>query len=525
MKKGLFLIPILGINVFSANLTLDLKKQDVNISKPSGANIRVEVLSNDKNINDFKKQLEKLDVDLKFVNSYKNYEESKNVETIVTFLSDKKAQYADGYEYDEKLKEYKIVYKQRGSKENNLKMISERVKKEKVDLKFSNLVHKKYDYESQNNKSINVYNLNVKNILNINKIVDVINKYDLNMETPIFYSDNTSNSYLDFKENSLKDASKIASFLGFNDLVRYEMEEYANDYMYNFENTNLRLYANKSAAIITPDIKEAKNFKNLYVFKNDNKKEYKNKISIISTAKGSFKYDYFDIEILEKDNSNLENLKKILPSNSKIETKLYYTYNKKEALQSEALKIAKLELKNLTNKNFDKIINYDFVKENFSISAKNILEVENKVEKISKELQKYGINVLIKSIDDGPFTKYEMKKVKHHSLNIRVFDSNDIEKVINYALKNNFEVKNIECRVNSSEFETKIKIEALKNAKLKLEKLGNYEIEKVEQLNMPYTYYNFYEINTNELDKLIKDIQNIGYEYDEKIKVTANLEK
>lgn len=75
--------------------------------------------------------------------------------------------------------------------------------------------------------------------------------------------------------------------------------------------------------------------------------------------------------------------------------------------------------------------------------------------------------------------------------------------MINYAFKNNFEVKNIECRVHSSEFETKIKIEALKNAKLKLEKFGNY---KVEQLNMPYTYYNFYEININELDKLIKDI-------------------
>lgn len=136
------------------------------------------------------------------------------------------------------------------------------------------------------------------------------------MEIPIFYSDNTSDSYLDFKENSLKDARKIASFLGFDDLIKYEMEEYTNDYMYNFENTNLRLYSNKGAGIIVPDIKETKNFKNLYVFKNDNKKEYKNKISIISNAKGSFKYDYFDLEILEKDNS-------------KIETKLYYTYNKK----------------------------------------------------------------------------------------------------------------------------------------------------------------------------------------------------
>lgn len=493
MKKYIFILLILPVFIFSSNLeivfndnfkikelaqgaeiTLSLNIEEYNLDRLNEKISKIIAVTNIK--------LKKYDVNLSYLYSRSNKIEDYNdfYETEVVFLSDKLV-------LSDKLNKldngkYEISFIEKGKKIDNLYKINERIKKINTNLVYLKIINKKL--LNQKDYRYNVYSeykIDISDIKNINKIIDILNSEGFNIIDQNFYSKNKYLNYKDIIENYKEKAISISKMLGNYKYLNYSFKELKKDYeIYPIYSRNLKMLSD--ANIQVPNIENNNKFNISFNLINNDKNNYENEVEIYGNSSIKPSIEGYNITFTINDDDKLKDLKKYLQYSNKynFETNFYYTYFENDIKYEDTYKYL-YELNNVTNKNFESIIMLELEDQYYFLVNSDEQYIQNKSKEIEKNLNKKGIvTSLIKKVP----LKKELDRQKIHKLNhqlsVKVKNFDDLENLINSLYKVGVESVNIDLIIDYNKYETQLLKQALYEAEKKLLSFDKYEIIKIE---------------------------------------------
>lgn len=443
MKKLLFLVSLTQFLTFSNEIKLTLF-QDANINgKPKEALIKI---SNKKeeDISNFSKDLEKYSTDFKFLNFSNIYE--KKVE---------------GYKLSVVFnKKYDMLFE---TKANTKKEAIEKMLKEVEKLKNIKLVsfnmEKNYSNEPMVYKN---YLIKVKNLKEINEIIDLCKKYKLDINNPEYIYDNGNVPYADILYKTKEKAKKIS------DLLKYSFDD-KNFVLSELNNENIfpMYYKAMDSNIQIPNKSTTVNSKVEYTLKNNSNKKLNGKIKVYGHASEYVDASSANITVEVNDDKLVEKLKAY-----GFKTKSYEYY---KSYSDEIEQITILELKPTEIKNIRYLLtNIDKLK----VEANTRDMAVKKAENIIKEFKANGINLVINNQSIKNIRNNKEKMFLSHILTAKVKDMEKLNEIFIELGKMNLDNISVYYEIDDKD----IYIKALENAIEKLKNFKAYQITSIKEI-------------------------------------------
>ncbi|WP_277285201.1 hypothetical protein [Sneathia sanguinegens] len=446
MKKMLFLVSLVQFLTFSNEIKLTLF-QDANINeKPKEALIKI---SNKKeeDISNFSKDLEKYSTDFKFLNFSNIYE--KKVE---------------GYKLSVVFnKKYDMLFE---TKANTKKEVIEKMLKEVEKLKNIKLVsfnmEKIYSNEPKVYKN---YLIKVKNLKEINEIIDLCKKYKLDINNPEYLYDNGNVPYDDVLYNTKEKAKKISDLLKYSfDDKNFVLSELNNE---NIENIFPMYYKAMDSNIQVPNKNTIVNSKVEYTLKNNSYKKLNGKIKVYGHASEYVDASSANITVEVNDDNLVEKLKAY-----GFKTKSYEYY---KSYSDEIEQITTLELKPTEIKNIRYLLtNIDKLK----VEANTRDMAVKKAENIIKEFKANGVNLVINNQSIKNIRNNKEKMFLSHILTAKVKDMEKLNEIFIELGKMNLDNISVYYEIDDKD----IYIKALENAIEKLKNFKAYQITSIKEI-------------------------------------------
>lgn len=435
------------------------------------------------------------------------------IETTVTFMSDKMSKLANS-SYKRKYNGrdvYHLVFTETGkSSLENLEKINKKIKNIKEDLIYVDSQNREYFEREKQQKYVVVqtFNIEVKDIKNISKVIDLAKKYDMKIDSPNFY---IKNSEYDIKEEVSKArefAELIASNLDYKLTDKYVLKNiymnknkpYRHDTYYN---SRKYMALEAKTSIETPTEDQSVRARVNFYAKNDSNKKLNNEIMIYVTSNIETSDSTAKIHISINDDKKIAKLKSVLKKagiKPEISTKNYYT----QIVEKDVPILKKDEyisfMINFTNVNKDNFIylvrKYPNLNEGkIEIKAKTYENATKEYNKIVNELKKYNISASIDSYknisNDIVVGNKKVKETKvHHDLYIKTDDINDVGLITSICQELGINIPYISFEQDRNKLEKELYIQAINAAKKNLKEFGQYEITAIttSDTNNDYKY-------------------------------------
>lgn len=449
----------------------------------------------------------------KVVEDNNKLKKNLKIETTVTFMSDKMSKLANS-SYKRKYNGrdvYHLVFTETGkSSLENLEKINKKIKNIKEDLIYVDSQNREYFEKEKQQKYVVVqtFNIEVKDINNISKVIDLSKKYDMKIDSPNFY---IKNSEYDIKEEVLKArefAELIASNLDYKLTDKYVLKNiymnknkpYRHDTYYN---SRKYMALEAKTSIETPTEDQSVRARVNFYAKNDSNKKLNNEIMIYATSNIETSDSTAKIHISINDDKKIAKLKSVLKKagiKPEISTKNYYT----QIVEKDVPILKKDEyisfMINFTNVNKDNFIylvrKYPNLNEGkIEIKAKTYENATKEYNKIANELKKYNISASIDSYknisNDIVVGNKKVKETKvHHDLYIKTDDINDVGLITSICQELGINIPYISFEQDRNKLEKELYIQAINAAKKNLKEFGQYEITAIttSDTNNDYKY-------------------------------------
>lgn len=449
----------------------------------------------------------------KVVEDNNKLKKNLKIETTVTFMSDKMSKLANS-SYKRKYNGrdvYHLVFTETGkSSLENLEKINKKIKNIKEDLIYVDSQNREYFEREKQQKYVVVqtFNIEVKDIKNISKVIDLAKKYDMKIASPNFY---IKNSEYDIKEEVSKArefAELIASNLDYKLTDKYVLKNiymnknkpYRHDTYYN---SRKYMALEAKTSIETPTEDQSVRARVNFYAKNDSNKKLNNEIMIYVTSKIETSDSTTKIHISINDDKKIAKLKSVLKKagiKPEISTKNYYT----QIVEKDVPILKKDEyisfMINFTNVNKDNFIylvrKYPNLNEGkIEIKAKTYENATKEYNKIANELKKYNISASIDSYknisNDIVVGNKKVKETKvHHDLYIKTDDINDVGLITSICQELGINIPYISFEQDRNKLEKELYIQAINAAKKNLKEFGQYEITAIttSDTNNDYKY-------------------------------------
>ena len=449
----------------------------------------------------------------KVVEDNNKLKKNLKIETTVTFMSDKMSKLANS-SYKRKYNGrdvYHLVFTETGkSSLENLEKINKKIKNIKEDLIYVDSQNREYFEKEKQQKYVVVqtFNIEVKDINNISKVIDLSKKYDMKIDSPNFY---IKNSEYDIKEEVLKArefAELIASNLDYKLTDKYVLKNiymnknkpYRHDTYYN---SRKYMAFEAKTSIETPTEDQSVRARVNFYAKNDSNKKLNNEIMIYATSNIETSDSTAKIHISINDDKKIAKLKSVLKKagiKPEISTKNYYT----QIVEKDVPILKKDEyisfMINFTNVNKDNFIylvrKYPNLNEGkIEIKAKTYENATKEYNKIANELKKYNISASIDSYknisNDIVVGNKKVKETKvHHDLYIKTDDINDVGLITSICQELGINIPYISFEQDRNKLEKELYIQAINAAKKNLKEFGQYEITAIttSDTNNDYKY-------------------------------------
>jgi len=449
----------------------------------------------------------------KVVEDNNKLKKNLKIETTVTFMSDKMSKLANS-SYKRKyngLDVYHLVFTETGkSSLENLEKINKKIKNIKEDLIYVDSQNREYFEREKQQKYVVVqtFNIEVKDIKNISKVIDLAKKYDMKIDSPNFY---IKNSEYDIKEEVSKArefAELIASNLDYKLTDKYVLKNiymnknkpYRHDTYYN---SRKYMALEAKTSIETPTEDQSVRARVNFYAKNDSNKKLNNEIMIYVTSNIETSDSTAKIHISINDDKKIAKLKSVLKKagiKPEISTKNYYT----QIVEKDVPILKKDEyisfMINFTNVNKDNFIylvrKYPNLNEGkIEIKAKTYENATKEYNKIANELKKYNISASIDSYknisNDIVVGNKKVKETKvHHDLYIKTDDINDVGLITSICQELGINIPYISFEQDRNKLEKELYIQAINAAKKNLKEFGQYEITAIttSDTNNDYKY-------------------------------------
>jgi|GEM_PF-2844402 len=449
----------------------------------------------------------------KVVEDNNKLKKNLKIETTVTFMSDKMSKLANS-SYKRKYNGrdvYHLVFTETGkSSLENLEKINKKIKNIKEDLIYVDSQNREYFEREKQQKYVVVqtFNIEVKDIKNISKVIDLAKKYDMKIDSPNFY---IKNSEYDIKEEVSKArefAELIASNLDYKLTDKYVLKNiymnknkpYRHDTYYN---SRKYMTLESKTSIETPTEDQSVRARVNFYAKNDSNKKLNNEIMIYVASKIETSDSTAKINISINDDKKIAKLKSVLKKagiKPEISTKNYYT----QIVEKDVPILKKDEyisfMINFTNVNKDNFIylvrKYPNLNEGkIEIKAKTYENATKEYNKIANELKKYNISASIDSYknisNDIVVGNKKVKETKvHHDLYIKTDDINDVGLITSICQELGINIPYISFEQDRNKLEKELYIQAINAAKKNLKEFGQYEITAIttSDTNNDYKY-------------------------------------
>lgn len=449
----------------------------------------------------------------KVVEDNNKLKKNLKIETTVTFMSDKMSKLANS-SYKRKYNGrdvYHLVFTETGkSSLENLEKINKKIKNIKEDLIYVDSQNREYFEREKQQKYVVVqtFNIEVKDIKNISKVIDLAKKYDMKIDSPNFY---IKNSEYDIKEEVSKArefAELIASNLDYKLTDKYVLKNiymnknnpYRHDTYYN---SRKYMALEAKTSIETPTEDQSVRARVNFYAKNDSNKKLNNEIMIYVTSNIETSDSTAKIHISINDDKKIAKLKSVLKKagiKPEISTKNYYT----QIVEKDVPILKKDEyisfMINFTNVNKDNFIylvrKYPNLNEGkIEIKAKTYENATKEYNKIANELKKYNISASIDSYknisNDIVVGNKKVKETKvHHDLYIKTDDINDVGLITSICQELGINIPYISFEQDRNKLEKELYIQAINAAKKNLKEFGQYEITAIttSDTNNDYKY-------------------------------------
>lgn len=449
----------------------------------------------------------------KVVEDNNKLKKNLKIETTVTFMSDKMSKLANS-SYKRKYNGrdvYHLVFTETGkSSLENLEKINKKIKNIKEDLIYVDSQNREYFEREKQQKYVVVqtFNIEVKDIKNISKVIDLAKKYDMKIDSPNFY---IKNSEYDIKEEVSKArefAELIASNLDYKLTDKYVLKNiymnknkpYRHDTYYN---SRKYMTLESKTSIETPTEDQSVRARVNFYAKNDSNKKLNNEIMIYVASKIETSDSTAKINISINDDKKIAKLKSVLKKagiKPEISTKNYYT----QIVEKDVPILKKDEyisfMINFTNVNKDNFIylvrKYPNLNEGkIEIKAKTYENATKEYNKIANELKKYNISASIDSYknisNDIVVGNKKVKETKvHHDLYIKTDDINDVGLITSMCQELGINIPYISFEQDRNKLEKELYIQAINAAKKNLKEFGQYEITAIttSDTNNDYKY-------------------------------------
>lgn len=449
----------------------------------------------------------------KVVEDNNKLKKNLKIETTVTFMSDKMYKLANS-SYKRKYNGrdvYHLVFTETGKRSlENLEKINKKIKNIKEDLIYVNSQNREYFEREKQQKYVVVqtFNIEVKDIKNISKVIDLAKKYDMKIDSPNFY---IKNSEYDIKEEVSKArefAELIASNLDYKLTDKYVLKNiymnknkpYRHDTYYN---SRKYMALEAKTSIETPTEDQSVRARVNFYAKNDSNKKLNNEIMIYVTSNIETSDSTAKIHISINDDKKIAKLKSVLKKagiKPEISTKNYYT----QIVEKDVPILEKDEyisfMINFTNVNKDNFIylvrKYPNLNEGkIEIKAKTYENATKEYNKIANELKKYNISASIDSYknisNDIVVGNKKVKETKvHHDLYIKTDDINDVGLITSICQELGINIPYISFEQDRNKLEKELYIQAINAAKKNLKEFGQYEITAIttSDTNNDYKY-------------------------------------
>lgn len=449
----------------------------------------------------------------KVVEDNNKLKKNLKIETTVTFMSDKMSKLANS-SYKRKYNGrdvYHLVFTETGkSSLENLEKINKKIKNIKEDLIYVDSQNREYFEREKQQKYVVVqtFNIEVKDIKNISKVIDLAKKYDMKIDSPNFY---IKNSEYDIKEEVSKArefAELIASNLDYKLTEKYVLKNiymnknnpYRHDTYYN---SRKYMALEAKTSIETPTEDQSVRARVNFYAKNDSNKKLNNEIMIYVTSNIETSDSTAKIHISINDDKKIAKLKSVLKKagiKPEISTKNYYT----QIVEKDVPILKKDEyisfMINFTNVNKDNFIylvrKYPNLNEGkIEIKAKTYENATKEYNKIANELKKYNISASIDSYknisNDIVVGNKKVKETKvHHDLYIKTDDINDVGLITSICQELGINIPYISFEQDRNKLEKELYIQAINAAKKNLKEFGQYEITAIttSDTNNDYKY-------------------------------------
>lgn len=449
----------------------------------------------------------------KVVEDNNKLKKNLKIETTVTFMSNKMSKLANS-SYKRKYNGrdvYHLVFTETGkSSLENLEKINKKIKNIKEDLIYVDSQNREYFEREKQQKYVVVqtFNIEVKDIKNISKVIDLAKNYDMKIDSPNFY---IKNSEYDIKEEVSKArefAELIASNLDYKLTDKYVLKNiymnknkpYRHDTYYN---SRKYMALEAKTSIETPTEDQSVRARVNFYAKNDSNKKLNNEIMIYVTSNIETSDSTAKIHISINDDKKIAKLKSVLKKagiKPEISTKNYYT----QIVEKDVPILKKDEyisfMINFTNVNKDNFIylvrKYPNLNEGkIEIKAKTYENATKEYNKIANELKKYNISASIDSYknisNDIVVGNKKVKETKvHHDLYIKTDDINDVGLITSICQELGINIPYISFEQDRNKLEKELYIQAINAAKKNLKEFGQYEITAIttSDTNNDYKY-------------------------------------
>lgn len=449
----------------------------------------------------------------KVVEDNNKLKKNLKIETTVTFMSDKMSKLANSsYKREYNGRDvYHLVFTETGkSSLENLEKINKKIKNIKEELIYVDSQNREYFEREKQQKYVVVqtFNIEVKDIKNISKVIDLAKNYDMKIDSPNFY---IKNSEYDIKEEVSKArefAKLIASNLDYKLTDKYVLKNiymnknkpYRHDTYYN---SRKYMALEAKTSIETPTEDQSVRARVNFYAKNDSNKKLNNEIMIYVTSKIETSDSTAKIHISINDDKKISKLKSVLKKagiKPEISTKNYYT----QIVEKDVPILKKDEyisfMINFTNVNKDNFIylvrKYPNLNEGkIEIKAKTYENATKEYNKIANELKKYNISASIDSYknisNDIVVGNKKVKETKvHHDLYIKTDDINDVGLITSICQELGINIPYISFEQDRNKLEKELYIQAINAAKKNLKEFGQYEITAIttSDTNNDYKY-------------------------------------
>ena len=307
----------------------------------------------------------------------------------------------------------------------------------------------------------------------INNILDVLKKYNGNINNPKYVSNDATNLYSKILSKTDLKAKNIANMLGYKLQDNIDIEELKDNKHIYFDRAMYLAESNSNFKV--DDAKTTLNANVTYTLVNNAKDEYKSSIKIYGTATEYITPKSVNIQITVDNDEILNQLKEY-----DFKTKIYNTYEEVEKIPTENYIQIKLEASKINDMEY-LINNID----SLTIKAKSEKKVNEILNETINKFKKHGITVIVKEKNIIQDEKEIRRKKVYHVLSLNVDSMEKFNKI--YLDLVNKGIKNIDLKYEIDD--STVYQKALYNALDKLKTFKGYSIRSIKEIKDDSDYY------------------------------------